>query len=37
MLLVRSNYLYEANVTRTSQFGIKTEELWISEVIKCLE
>jgi hypothetical protein len=36
MLLLRSKYLYEANATGTSQFGIKMEELWISEVIKCL-
>jgi hypothetical protein len=27
-----SKYLYEANTTKTSQFGIKTEELWISDV-----
>jgi hypothetical protein len=32
MFLLRSKYLYEANATRTSQFGIKTEELWISKV-----
>jgi hypothetical protein len=31
MLLLRSKYLYEANVTGASQFEIKTEELWISE------
>jgi hypothetical protein len=36
MLLLRSKYLYETNVTRTSQFGIKTKELGISEAIKCL-
>jgi hypothetical protein len=36
MLLLHGNSLYEANATWTSQFGIKTEELWISEVIKCL-
>jgi hypothetical protein len=33
MLLLRSKYLYEANTTGTSQFGNKTEELWISEVL----
>jgi hypothetical protein len=27
MLLLRSKYLYEANATRMSQFGIKTEKL----------
>jgi hypothetical protein len=31
MLLLCSKYLYEANATRTSQIGIKTEELRISE------
>jgi hypothetical protein len=31
MLLLGSKYLYEANATRTSQFGIKTKELWICE------
>jgi hypothetical protein len=31
MLLLRSKYLYETNATGTSLFGIKTEELWISE------
>jgi hypothetical protein len=36
MLLLRSKYLYEANATGTSQFRIKTEELSISEFIKCL-
>jgi hypothetical protein len=33
MLLVCSKYLYEANATGTNQFGIKMEELWISEVL----
>jgi hypothetical protein len=33
MLLLRSKYLYEANATKMSQFEIKTEELWISEVL----
>jgi hypothetical protein len=33
MLLLRSKYLYEANATGTDQFRIKTEELWISEVL----
>jgi hypothetical protein len=31
MLLLRSKYLYETNTTGTSQFGIKTKELWFSE------
>jgi hypothetical protein len=35
MLLLCSKYLYEANATGTSQFGIKTEELWISEDSMC--
>jgi hypothetical protein len=36
MLLLHSKYSYEANATRTVQFRVKTDELWISEVIKCL-
>jgi hypothetical protein len=32
-LLLCSKYLYEANTTGTSQFGIKTKELWISKVL----
>jgi hypothetical protein len=33
MLLLRSKYLYEANATETSPFEIKTEQLWIYEVL----
>jgi hypothetical protein len=33
MLLLRSKYLYETNATWTSQFRIKTEELWISKIL----
>jgi hypothetical protein len=32
-LLLRSKYLYKANTTGTGRIGIKTEELWISEVL----
>jgi hypothetical protein len=35
-LLLRSKYLYETNATGMSQFRIKTKELWISKIIKCL-
>jgi hypothetical protein len=31
MFLMRSKYLYETNATKTSQFWIKTKELWISK------
>jgi hypothetical protein len=31
MLLLRSKYLYETNATGTSQFRIKTKELWFFE------
>jgi hypothetical protein len=33
MLLMRSKYLYESNTTWTDQFGVKTKELWILQVI----
>jgi hypothetical protein len=33
MLLLCSIYVYEANTTGTGQIGIKTKELWISEVL----
>jgi hypothetical protein len=33
MLLLHSKYLYEANTTGMGQIGIKTKELWISEVL----
>jgi hypothetical protein len=33
MLLLHCKYLYEANATGTCQFGVKTEKLWISEVL----
>jgi hypothetical protein len=36
MLLLRSKYLYEANANWTSQIGIITEELLISEARMCL-
>jgi hypothetical protein len=36
MLLLHSKYLYETNATETSQIGIKTRELWISEDFMCL-
>jgi hypothetical protein len=33
MLLLRSKYLYETNTTGTSQFRIKTKELWFLKVL----
>jgi hypothetical protein len=36
MLLLHSKYLYDTNATGTSQFGIKTKELWFSEDFICL-
>jgi hypothetical protein len=33
MLLLYSKYSYEANVTWMDQIGIKTNKLWISEVL----
>jgi hypothetical protein len=36
MLLLHSKYLYKTNATGTSQIGIETGELSISEVLMCL-